>query len=120
MRHYQEAFPKHAEVLAQREPEYFHLYAFNTLRQLGANFELLASFLGWLGGRQDIDFAAEIDAANAIAGGAKAFQFQLARAVARNRLPGLEAHLDPLITSYDTVFSGLLKKVTPQWRASAA
>src|SRR5690606_39381336 len=37
---YAAAFERHAEALAHRSPEYFHTYAFNTLRQVGANFEL--------------------------------------------------------------------------------
>ena len=117
---FQQAFPRHAAELATREPEFFHLYAFNTLRQLGANFGLLASYLGWLGPRQRIDFASEIEAANAIAGGAKAFQFQLARAMARNRLAGLEAQLQPMAEAYDVLFAGLVAKTGPAWRASAA
>jgi hypothetical protein len=108
---FQAAFPAHADRLAQRPPEFFHTYAFNTLRQLGANFELLASHLEWLGRVQDIDFVEEIDAAQAIAGGAKAFQFQLARAMARGRLAGLEAQLTPMVEAYGAVFADLSGKI---------
>ena len=109
---FQRAFPAHAADLVTRPPAYFHAYAFNTLRQLGANFELLASHLEWLGDKQSIDFAAEISAAQAIAGGAKSFQFQLARAMARQKLAGLEAQLDPLVAAYDALFAGLVAKLT--------
>lgn len=105
------AFPVHAADLQGRPPGYFHTYAFNTLRQLGANFELLGSHLAWLYQDQNADYKEEIDAAQAIAAGAKAFQFQLARAMARSRFAGLEAHLTPLIEAYDRLFHGLCTKV---------
>ena len=41
-------FPRQVEVVAEKPFGYFHKYAFNTLRQFGANFELLASHLAWL------------------------------------------------------------------------
>lgn len=108
---FQAAFPAHAEQLRSGPPEFFHIYAFNTLRQLGANFELLGSHLAWLERKHDIDFEEEITAADAIAGGAKAFQFQLARAMARGKLAGLEASLTPIAEAYAFVFAGLSKKI---------
>ena len=108
---FQAAFPAHAATFAARPPEFFHTYAFNTLRQLGANFELLGAHLAWLGRLQDLDFYEEIDACAAIAGGAKAFQFQLARAMARGRLPGLEAQLAPVAEAYGVVFANLARKI---------
>jgi hypothetical protein len=44
------ALPQHLETLAARGMDYFHLYAFNLPRQLGANFEMMGSYLDWLGG----------------------------------------------------------------------
>ena len=41
-------FPGQVEAIAERPFGFFHLYAFNTLRQLGANFELFSSHLEWL------------------------------------------------------------------------
>ena len=38
---------------------------------------------------------------SALSSGAKSFQFQLARAIARKRFDGLAAHLDPLVAHYD-------------------
>lgn len=105
------AFPAHAEDLKTRPPAYFHAYAFNTLRQLGANFELLAAHLAWLSSAHHLDFKEEIKESTAIASGAKAFQFQLARAMARGRLAGLEAHLEPLALAYDRLFAHLPAKL---------
>ena len=89
-----------AYTVAGKAADFFHLYAFNTLRQLGANFELLASHLDWLAeGTAVYDEA--VGACRALSSGAKSFQFQLARAVARRRFDGLAALLDPLVARYD-------------------
>ena len=40
--------PALVERMSTREPEFFHKFAFNSLRQLGANFELMGSHLAWL------------------------------------------------------------------------
>jgi len=80
----------------------FHHYAFNTTRQAGACAELLASHLDWLGG-----FADAADHARALAGEARAFQFQLARAYSRRSAAGLPARLDKAVASYDALFAAL-------------
>jgi hypothetical protein len=95
------------EAVATRAPDFFHAYAFNTLRQLGANFELCSSHLAWL--FRDGEAAGAMAAAKAISGGAKSLQFQLARAVARKRFSGLEEALAPIADVYDTVFENLAR-----------
>ncbi|MFX5522615.1 DUF1839 family protein, partial [Acinetobacter baumannii] len=45
---YRQVFPQHLDELAARGEPAFHPYAFNVLRQLGANFELLGKYLRWL------------------------------------------------------------------------
>jgi hypothetical protein len=96
-----------AHYLAQREPAYFHKYAFNTCRQLGANFELLADHLLWLSQLGEPGLEAAVAASKAIAMGAKSFQFQLARAAARKKFDGLAAQLDPLVAHYQTALDEL-------------
>jgi hypothetical protein len=107
LRAFQQAFPAHAEQLAQRPMEYFHLYAFNTLRQIGANFELLGSHLNWLSQQGETGLEPAGSAALDIATGAKTMQFQLARAVARKRFDKLDEMLTTLATAYDKVFEVL-------------
>jgi hypothetical protein len=112
LRAYSAAFGRHVEALSQRPPEYFHIYAFNTLRQVGANFELLGSHLEWLekqgrGGLQEA-----VEAAGLIAEGAKVTQFKLARAMARQRFTGLETTLEPMAEAYDVVMSVLDARIT--------
>ena len=104
---FQSRIREKAHYLAQREPAYFHKYAFNTCRQLGANFELLADHLSWLGSLGESDLEVPIAASKAIATGAKSFQFQLARAAAKKKFEGLAAQLDPIVAHYQTVLDHL-------------
>lgn len=97
--------PAHVERLAARDMDYFHLYAFNVPRQLGANFEMLATYLDWLGGP-----AEEATAARRIAEGAKAIQFQLARMANRRRFDAGTLQLGPLEADYDLILSALGKR----------
>jgi hypothetical protein len=82
---FRERFERELDTLLQESLETFHQYSFATLRQYGACYELSATYLQWLAanGEQGLD---------AIAGdflqlseGAKAMQFQLARAMARRK-----------------------------------
>jgi Domain of unknown function (DUF1839) len=96
-----------AEALLGTEPGDFHRYAFNTLRQLGANFALLASHLDWLEAQGECGLETARGHCRAISGGAKSLQYQLARAVARRRTAGLAAGLDPLADAYEGAFAVL-------------
>ena len=90
--------------MADRPFGFFHKYAFNTLRQLGANFELASSHLDWLsleGG----------DAARKISETAKSVQFQLARAVTRRKFDPLATALDPAIEAWDTLMADLATRI---------
>jgi hypothetical protein len=117
---YAETFAEHAAALADRRPEYFHTYAFNTLRQLGANFELLASHVDWLGvhGLHGLERAAE--AAGAISENAKTMQFKLARAMARKRFDGLAEMLAPMVEAYEVTMDVLDAKIVPELSYKAA
>ncbi|MBB4955443.1 hypothetical protein H4S14_003405 [Agrobacterium vitis] len=101
-------FPRHVEALAERPFDYFHTYAFNTLRQFGANFELLASHLQWL--RNDGHFQDAIADALKISEVAKSAQFQLARAVTRKKFEPLKTALDPAIEAWDRLMTYLQSK----------
>ena len=72
--------------------ETFHLYSFATLRQYGACFELVETYLNWLSGAAQVDVTASAEAFGEISDVAKTYQFQLARAMARKR----ELPLEPL------------------------
>ena len=102
------ALPALIGRVGAREPEFFHKFAFNSLRQLGANFELMGAGLTWLGAGDE--FAAEIDACRTISAGAKSFQFLLARAIVRRKTVGLEAPLAALGDAYAKLFDGLTRR----------
>ncbi len=96
------ALPAHLDRLAARGMDYFHLYAFNLPRQLGANFEMLGTYLDWLGGSEEA-----ATAARRIAEGAKAVQFQLARMANRRRFDPARLDLAPLEADYDLIMTAL-------------
>ncbi len=107
---YQQDFAAHMIALANRDEAYFHLYAFNTLRQMGANFELLGAHLAWLGEQGILQTQAlhvACAACETLSSGGKTLQFQVARAVARRRFAELEKGLDPLVSAYDTLMQEL-------------
>jgi len=117
---YAETFAWHVEALADRRPEYFHTYAFNTLRQLGANFELLSSYIEWLGGHGLHGLERAAEAAGAVSEGAKTMQFKLARAMARRRFDGLAEMLAPMVAAYDVAMDVLDAKIAPELAYKAA
>lgn len=92
-----------AEILADREPMAFHAYAFNTLRQVGANFELLGSHLAWLGAEFEVPSRHAVQ----LAEGAKIAQFNLARAMRNRSFERFDAALGDLAAQYDAGLAGL-------------
>jgi hypothetical protein len=113
IRVFQAGLAAQAEAVAARDPGFFHLFAFNTLRQFGANFELLAGHIAWLEGHED---APGVAAARQIAETGKSAQFQLARACARKKFDALPAALDPAVDAYDAVMATL----DGRWAPAAA
>lgn len=102
-------FPKQVEAVAERPFGYFHKYAFNTLRQFGANFELLAAHLAWL---DKPAYETAIAEALKISECAKTVQFQLARAVTRKKFDPLATALDPAIAAWDALMDDLAGRMT--------
>jgi hypothetical protein len=71
--------------LLQESLETFHQYSFATVRQFGSCFELTATYLQWLSDRGQDGLGEARQDFLAIAQAAKAFQFQLARSMARRK-----------------------------------
>ena len=105
IRAFAEVFPRQVEEVADRPFEFFHKYAFNTLRQFGANFELAASHFEWL--EQEDRYKEPRLHALRISEVAKSVQFQLARAIARRKFEALATVLDPAIAAWDSMMSEL-------------
>jgi hypothetical protein len=103
-------FPMQVSAMADRPFGFFHKYAFNTLRQLGANFELAASHFHWLS--EDTEFDEATAAALQIASTAKTAQFQLARALTRKKFDALGSVLDPAIEGWDQLTSILEARIS--------
>jgi len=83
---FRERFSADLEWLMKADIAVFHAYSFVTLRQYGACFELSETYLRWLAAQQGVegvDEAAEVF--KGISDAAKAFQFQLARSMARKK-----------------------------------
>jgi Domain of unknown function (DUF1839) len=103
---FRERFTADLEWLMKAEIGVFHAYSFVTLRQYGACYELSETYLSWLAG-QGVDGVAEAAAAyRQIAESAKAFQFQLARAMARKR-PLDMAPIDAMGEQWQRAMDGL-------------
>jgi hypothetical protein len=106
IRRYREAFPRHMDWLIAR-PQSFHDYAFATVRQLGANSQLLGSYVEWLQQQGIADLTKACDAARQLSGNAKALQFRIARIANRARFDACETLFDALEHSYETAISHL-------------
>jgi hypothetical protein len=96
-------FPAQVEKISEREFGFFHLYAFNTLRQLGANFELFSSYLEWLVSQGRTELTECVAEAKTISSNCKMVQFKLARAVMRKKFQGLEDGLLPSVNAWDNL-----------------
>lgn len=104
---YRTRFPAQLEALFIRPPAFFHQYAFNLPRQLGANFEMLGDYLGWLAAQGAGDFSAARSACTQIAEQAKVLQFRLARLQARKRVDACADVFDLLEPAYAVVMAGI-------------
>jgi hypothetical protein len=102
-------FARDLETLASASMGDFHAYSFANLRQYGACFELAETYLGWLGAN-GVD-GLEIPRASLadIAQSAKAFQFQLARSMARKKPMDLSP-LDAMGRQWDAGLSELHRR----------
>ncbi|HEX4173041.1 MAG TPA: DUF1839 family protein [Acetobacteraceae bacterium] len=107
---YRQDFPRHMQWLLG-EPQRFHEYAFATFRQLGANFQLLATHLDWLWQRGVDGLQDARDAAVRISADAKTMQFKAARIAARGRFDPCDKLFDALESSYQTVIAVLERAV---------
>jgi hypothetical protein len=88
------------ESLLAADIAHFHKYSFATLRQYGACFELADTYLGWLLVNGVSGLEVPRTAFASISQTAKAFQFQLARSMARKKTLDL-APLDAMAAQWD-------------------
>jgi hypothetical protein len=82
---FKERFAEDLGWLLGADIDRFHAYSFATFRQYGACFELAATYLRWLEGEGRDGLDAAIEAIASISHATKAYQFQLARAIAHKK-----------------------------------
>jgi hypothetical protein len=99
-------FAQDLDALLQEGIDAFHHYSFATLRQLGACYELSATYLQWLTAKGEGELEEPARAFLDIAESAKAFQFQLARAIARHKPLDLSP-LDAMGERWERAIGGL-------------
>ena len=102
---YAARLPHDLEWLAGESLGVFHGYAFNTLRQLGANYELAATFLRWLEKRGHEGLEPAAKDFDAIANTSKALQFKIARFV-NNKKP---VDLTPMVATMGASWESAMK-----------
>ena len=102
-------FEQDLEWLMKAPIERFHTYSFATLRQYGACFELAETYLRWLAASGVDGLAAPAGALRDVAQTAKAFQFQLARAMARRKPLELGA-IDAMGAQWSRAMDGLRRR----------
>lgn len=85
LRRFQASFAVHLQDLLAGGLAAFHAYAFVTLRQLGACFELAASFVRWLAAHGEADIEPAAAECEAIAAAARALQLKTARAASTGK-----------------------------------
>ena len=107
---YAEVLDEHAARLQSEDELFYHVYAFHTTRQVGSNYELLASYLRWL--ERHGEAGLETVAANCdrMAAGAKALQFQLARVSAKRKTDRSLETVNGLAQTYDAVMDALTER----------
>jgi hypothetical protein len=92
--------------LATESLDTFHKYSFVTLRQLGACYELAATYLGWLQTRTGLHFEQPIATFTEISTEAKTLQFQLARSMMRKKPLDLAA-IDHMAAQWRTALDAV-------------
>lgn len=99
-------FTRDLQWLLTANIESFHTYSFANLRQYGACFELCATYLQWLATQNTTGLDTAAEAFQRIAAASKAFQFQLARAMARKKELDLSP-IDAMAVEWDRGMSSL-------------
>ena len=92
--------------LAAHDMDAFHRYAFGTCRQVGANGQLAAAFVDWLGARDGGGLEEVAACFRHVSNAAKQLEFKLAR-VAAGRLVDLEKTMAPMEESWATASQAL-------------
>jgi Domain of unknown function (DUF1839) len=110
---FRERFPVDSEWLVARDLTAFHAYAFATLRQLGACFELASEHLRWLD-REEAGHAGAATDFETISTGVKALLFKVARMVNAKKKP----NFDETLASMESAWAAGMEKVAARYSVS--
>lgn len=103
------SFERELAWLREQPPTAFHAYAFATLRQCGACYELAASYLRWLSEQGTHDLVPAIEAYDALASQAKLLQFKTARAVVLQK----PVEFGPMFEAMERAWSNAQRSLAP-------
>jgi hypothetical protein len=110
---YKPRFMRDLEWLRASPAEAFHQYAFVSIRQFGACFELAADYCKWLGVDGQLDGQAGLQVAatafGSLAQQAKALQFKIARTVTLKRAFDPAPALDQLASDWEQATSAVAR-----------
>jgi hypothetical protein len=109
-RRYAIRFPADLAALAGEPIGRFHSYAFATLRQCGAAFELAAAYLRWLETVGERGLASVAGACDLIASTSKTLQFKAARAVSGGRPFDSSMSFDTMAGAWDDTMAALVHR----------
>ena len=109
-RRYAVRFPADLESLACEPIGRFHSYAFATLRQCGAAFELAAAYFRWLEAVGERGLASAAGACDLIATTAKTLQFKAARAVSVRRPFDAAMSFETMAEAWDDTMTALVHR----------
>ncbi len=109
---YAERFSRDLPLMQEKGIAYYHLWAFNNTRQLGAAFELAAAYLQWLTDGGVNDFSPAIESFKKISSDNKALILKVARAVNSNRALDLQESFQNMAKDWEEGMS-FLKKTLP-------
>ena len=100
-RRFRPRFEKDLQWLQGEGLPTYHAYAFATVRQFGANFELAAAYTKWLSENARVDLGEAAEAFEGISGGAKALILKGARAVSSKKTVDFGPMFEQLESAWD-------------------
>ena len=107
VRRFAERFAADLPMLQDKGLAYYHAWAFGTIRQLGAAFELAALHLRWLSTHGGGDFGPAIESFEHIASGNKTLILKAARAASSRKAFDPVAMLAEMAEAWDSGMSAL-------------
>jgi len=104
---YADSLPTWLPLLREKGMDFYHLWAFGGVRQIGASLELLAGNLRWLQQLGRLDCGPQADAFTGISAGCKTLILKGARAAATGKQAGLVEACQQMSGAWETATAQL-------------